>query len=90
MEIDQVSIIYSTAICFPSDSVVKNPSANAGDAGPTPGSGRSSREGNGNSLQYSCLGNPMDRGGARQLQSMGLQKSRTHLSNYNNSIVLYV
>ena len=66
MEIDQVSIMYSTVICFPSGSVVKNPSANAGDAGSSPVSGRSSREGNGNSLQYSCLGNPMDRGGTWQ------------------------
>ena len=45
--------------------VVKNLPANAGDvkgAGLTPGSGRSPREGNGYPLQYSCLGNPMDRG----------------------------
>ena len=45
--------------------VVKNPPANAGDIrdmGSTPGSGRSPREGNGNTLQYSCLENPMDRG----------------------------
>ena len=35
----------------------------AGDVGPIPGSGRSPGEGNGNPLQYSCLGNPMDRGG---------------------------
>ena len=33
---------------------------NAGDLGLIPGLGRSSREGNGNPLQYSCLGNPMD------------------------------
>ena len=33
-----------------------------GDAGSIPGSGRSPGEGNGNPLQYSCLGNPMDRG----------------------------
>ena len=32
------------------------------DKGSIPGSGRSPGEGNGNSLQYSCLGNPMDRG----------------------------
>ena len=43
-------------------SVIKNLPANAGDAGLTPGSGRSPGEGNGNPLQYSCLGNPMDRG----------------------------
>ena len=44
--------------------VVKNPPAGAGDerdAGSIPGSGRSPRGGNGNPLQYSCLGNPMDR-----------------------------
>ena len=45
--------------------MVKNVPANAGDARDwdlIPGSGRSSGERNGNSLQYSCLGNPMDRG----------------------------
>ena len=50
---------------FPSGSMVKNPSANGGDArdvGLIPGPGRSPAEGNGNPLQYSCLGNPMDRG----------------------------
>ena len=42
--------------------MVKKPPANAGDLGLTPGSGRSPGEGNGHPLQYSCLGNPMDRG----------------------------
>ena len=41
--------------------MVKNPPANTGDVGLIPGSGRSLGEGNGNSLQCSCLGNPMDR-----------------------------
>ena len=44
--------------------VVKNPPANAGDTrdtGSIPGLGRSPGAGNGNPLQYSCLGNPMDR-----------------------------
>ena len=50
--------------------VVKNRPAN-GDAGSIPGLGRSLREGNGNPLQYSCLGNPMHRG-ALGLQTMGL------------------
>ena len=48
-----------------SGSVVKNPPANAGDAevaGLVSQSGRSLGEGNGNPLQFSCLGNPMDRG----------------------------
>ena len=42
--------------------MVKNPSANAGDMGSVPGLGRSPGGGNDNPLQYSCLGNPMDRG----------------------------
>ena len=45
--------------------MVKNPSANAGDLGLIPGSGRSPGERNGNPLQYSCLENPMDRGAWR-------------------------
>ena len=47
---------------FPGSSVVKNPSANAGDAESTPGSGRFPGEGNGSPLQYSCLENPMETG----------------------------
>ena len=42
--------------------VVKNTPANAGDTSSVPGSGRSSGEGNGYPLQYSCMENPMDRG----------------------------
>ena len=42
--------------------VVKNLPANAGDAGSIPGSGRYPEGGHGNSLQYSCLENPVDRG----------------------------
>ena len=38
---------------------------NAGDLGLIPGLGRSPGEGHGNPLQYSCLGNPMDRGAWR-------------------------
>ena len=41
---------------------VKNPPANSGDTGSIPGSRRSPEEGNGNPLQYSCVGNPVDRG----------------------------
>ena len=44
------------------DFVVKNPPANARDVGLIPGLWRSPGEGNGNSLQYSCLGNPIDAG----------------------------
>jgi len=42
--------------------MVKNLPANARDEGLIPGSGRSHGEGNGNLLQYSCLGNLTDRG----------------------------
>ena len=53
---------------FPVDSVVKDPPTNAGDSrdvGSIPESGRSPGGGNGNPLQYSGLGNPMDRGAWR-------------------------
>ena len=43
-------------------SVIKNLPANAGDADLIPGWERSPGEGNDNPLQYSCLGNPLDRG----------------------------
>ena len=49
---------------LPGSAVVKNPPANAqdtGDMGLIPGLKRSVGGGNGNPLQYSCLGNPMDR-----------------------------
>ena len=47
---------------FPGGSVVKNPPANAEDAGSIPGLGRSLGVGNDNQLQYSCLKNSLDRG----------------------------
>ena len=59
--------------------VVKKPSANAGaagDAGSVPGLGRFPGEGNGNLLQFSCLGNPMDRG-AWWATVHGVASSRT-------------
>ena len=42
--------------------MVKNPPTDAGDEGSIPGSGRSPAGGNGNSIQYFCLENPMERG----------------------------
>ena len=59
--------------------VVKSQSANAGDIrylGSIPGLERSHEEGKGNPLQYSCLGNPMDRG-AWLATGHGVSKSRT-------------
>ena len=50
---------------FPGGSAVKNLRASAGDMGSIPGSGRSPGGGNGNPLQYYCLGNPTDRGAWR-------------------------
>ena len=65
---------------FPGGSVVKNPPANAGDLGLIPGLGRSPGDGNANTLQYSCLTNPMKRGDWWAIV-MVLQKSQTRLSN---------
>ena len=62
--------------------MVKNLPANAGDSGDVgsiPGSGRSPGGGNDNPLQYSCLGNPMDRG-AWWAAFHGATKSWTQLS----------
>ena len=62
--------------------MIKNPPANAGDAGDVgliPGSGRSPGGGNGNTFQYSCLRNPIDRGD-RQVTVHMVAKSPTRLS----------
>ena len=67
---------------FPGATVAKNLSANAEDArntGLIPGSGRSSGEGKGIPVQYSCLGNPMDRE-AWQAIVHGVTKNRPWLS----------
>ena len=61
--------------------MVKNPPANAGDAGLIHGLGRSPREGNGNPLWYSCLGNPMDRT-AWWATVHGVAEHRTRLSTH--------
>ena len=56
----KISESYCKSGGFPSGSVVKNPPANAGDGDSIPVL-RGTPEGDGNPLQYSCLGNPMDR-----------------------------
>ena len=58
----QSEVVVYKYLGFLDGSVVKNPPAKVGDVGLIPGLGRSPEEGNGNPLQYSCLGNPMDRG----------------------------
>ena len=56
--------------------MVKNPPVSAGNVVSIPGSGRSRGEGNGNPLQYSCLGNPMDSVALWATLSMGSQKQQ--------------
>ena len=63
--------------------MVKASAYNAGDPGSIPGLGRSTGEGNGNPLQYSCLENPMDRG-AWQAIVHGVAKSLTRLSDFTS------
>ena len=56
---------YTKKVGFPGSSMVKNLTTNVGDTGDSgsiPRSRRSLGQRNGNPLQYSCLGNPMDRG----------------------------
>ena len=74
-----LSTFYEPRV-FPSGSVVKNLPANEGDEGSIPGLGRSSGWGNGNPLQCSCLGSPMDRG-AWWATVNGVTKSWIWLSN---------
>ena len=60
--ISTLEYFFMSTLGFPGGSVGKESACNAGDLGLIPGSGRSSGEGNGNPPQYSCLGNPVDRG----------------------------
>ena len=71
-------------VSFPGGSIVKNLPANAGEGGLIPGFGRSPGEGHGNPPQYSCLGNPMDRG-AWWATVLGFTKSQTQLSHWRCS-----
>ena len=77
---------------LPDGSVDKEFAWNAGDTGDMgliPGSGRSIGEGNDNPLQYSCLGNPMDRR-ARGLQFVGLQRVRHNWATKHGYIYIYI
>ena len=73
------SKVKLTSVCFPSVSLLKNLSANAGDTGSIPGSGRSPAVGHGNPLQYSYVGNVMDREAWWAIVH-GVAKSQTQLS----------
>ena len=79
------SDIYSapfSILGFRGGSDGKESACNAGDLGLIPGEGRSPGEGHGNLLQYSCLGNPTDRG-AWRATAHGVAKSWTHLNDYH-------
>ena len=70
--------------------MIKNLCANAGDVGSILGFGRVPGEGNGNLLQYSCLGNPMDRG-AQQTTVHGMNHKRVEQDlELNNNNMLWV
>ena len=71
---------------FPDGSMIKNPPANAGDMGSVPWWGRSSGVGNGNPRQYSCLGNPTDRG-AWQAVVHKVAKSQTRLKRLSMQLI---
>ena len=62
---------------FPCGSVVKSKKTPPANAGSIPGLGRVPEEGNGTPLQYSCLGNPMDRGAWRATVHGVLKESNT-------------
>ena len=96
-KVEDLPIIWwsPTTTDLPYRSDGKESACNAGDPGSTPGLGRSSGEGNGNSLQYSCLENPMDRG-TWWAAVQGVTKSWTRLNDYyyyphlNNSVLFLV
>ena len=71
-----ICVPYRHILGFPAGSEVKASACNVGDPGSIPRSGRSPGEGNGNPLQYSCLGNPMD-GGAWWAIVHGVAESDT-------------
>ena len=74
---------------FPWGSDGKESTCNAGYPGSIPGSGRSPGEGNGYPLQYSCLGNPMDRGAWWAIVH-GVAKSQTRLSDSEHTVILWL
>ena len=74
-------ILISSIFYFPGGSDSKVSAYNVGDLGSIPGSERSSGEGNGNPLEYSCLENPMN-GGAWYTTVHGVAKCRTRLSDF--------
>ena len=81
---------------FPGGSVVKNLPANEEDLSSIPGSGRSPGEENGNPLQYSCLGKPVDREAwestvfrvTKSQTQLTLKHTHTHTPNPTNVVAI--
>ena len=71
----ELVLLLEISLGFPTGIDGEETTCNAGDVGLIPGSGRFPGEGNGYPLQYSCLGNPMDRG-AWQATVYGVAKSQ--------------
>ena len=70
--------------------MIKNPPSNAVAVGSVPRLERSPEEGNGNPLQYSCLGNPRDRGAWRaRVHGVAKELDTTEPLNNNNNLPLY-
>ena len=67
--------------------MVKNLPVNVGDMSSIPGSGRSPGEGNGNPLQYSCLGNPIDK--RRLVGDSPWGQESDMIYQLSNNIVIY-
>ena len=85
---NQLTIIFKEVTSLVAQ-MVKHLAYNVGDLGFIPGSGRSSGEGNGNPLQYSCLENPMDRE-AWWATVHGVAKSGTWLSDFTFTFTFYL
>ena len=67
--------------------MAKNAPANAGDIGSIPELGCSHREGNGKPLQYSSLGNPMDRAWWATVHGVAKESDKT--KKLNNNIIIW-
>ena len=81
-------MLYNLNLYLPGGSVEKNLLANGGDMALIPETERSSGEGNGNPLQYSCLRNPMDKG-VWWATVHWVTKSQTPTEQLSYSTVLY-
>ena len=66
--------------------MVKNPPANARDVGSIHRLGKSSGKGNGNPLQYPCLGNPTERGARATVNGLSKESGLTWGLNNNNKV----